>query len=56
MCEKIQGADNYWTIQDAGNYLINNEKLVFNFGYYITLGIMPLSVMELVIMVLDIMS
>ena len=42
MCEKIQ---------DAGNYLINkNEKLFFNFGYNVTLGVMALGILVLGIM------
>ena len=46
MCEKIQNAVNYLILRGAGNYLINNEKLFFSFGYYVTLGIMALGIMS----------
>ena len=36
MLQKIQAAGNYFLMKDAGNYLLNNEKLVFNFMYYVT--------------------
>ena len=52
MQEKIQDAGNYFIMHDAGNYcyLINKQKLFFNFGYYEMLRVMALGILALGIM------
>ena len=45
-CEKIQRTGVHLIIQVAASYLIKNENLLVNFGYYVTLGIMAFGIMS----------